>query len=224
MPAERAAVKQDRAIRTRRAILEAAAIVFEEHGYEAAKLSEIISRARVTKGALYFHFASKEELALAVISAQFENAPTYPSRSPKLQELVDYGMTLAYRLVHDPLLRGSVRLTLDRGGWRLNRSGPYLGWSDLVTRLLREARGQGELLPHVVPEDTAAIFVGAYTGVNMMSQSVGSFDRLEQQVSSLYRHLMPGIAVPGVLAVLDMAPGRGACVMAEVERTAAEAE
>ena len=57
---------QERAIRTRRNILVAAADVFADVGYEAATISEILQRANVTKGALYFHFASKEVLADAV--------------------------------------------------------------------------------------------------------------------------------------------------------------
>ena len=36
-------------------------------GYANASLSEIIAQSNVTKGALYFHFGSKEELARAVV-------------------------------------------------------------------------------------------------------------------------------------------------------------
>ncbi|MGW3828972.1 TetR family transcriptional regulator, partial [Streptomyces sp. NPDC005071] len=35
-------------------------------GHRDATISEILARAGVTKGALYFHFNSKEELALGV--------------------------------------------------------------------------------------------------------------------------------------------------------------
>lgn len=56
-------VQQQRAIRTRRVFLEAAAEVFDEHGYDAATISAILERAGLTRGALYFHFTSKEELA-----------------------------------------------------------------------------------------------------------------------------------------------------------------
>jgi len=55
--------QQERAVRTRRAVLEAAAAVFAERGYAAATIGEILARAQVTKGALYFHFDSKAALA-----------------------------------------------------------------------------------------------------------------------------------------------------------------
>ncbi|HET6860513.1 MAG TPA: ScbR family autoregulator-binding transcription factor [Streptomyces sp.] len=201
--------KQDRAIRTRRVILEAAAAVFEEYGYEAAKITDILARAEVTKGALYFHFDSKEDLALAVIDAQVEEAPPQLPQAAKLQEGVDIGMVFAHRLMRDPLVRGSMRLTLDPAGVQLNRAGAYANWAELHTRILTEAKAQGEVLSHVVPAETASLIVGAYAGINMMLRNRGESSDLDRQASVLYRHIMPSVAVPAVLAVLDMAPGRG---------------
>ncbi|WP_434598863.1 ScbR family autoregulator-binding transcription factor [Streptomyces sp. A5-4] len=210
--------KQDRAIRTRRVILEAAAAVFEEHGYEAAKITDILARAEVTKGALYFHFESKEDLALAVIDAQVVEAPLRLPQAAKLQEGVDIGMVFAHRLMHDPLVRGSVRLTLDQAGAQLNRGGAYANWTELHTRVLTEAKDRGEVLAHVVPAETASLIVGAYAGINMMLRARGASSDLDRQASALYRHIMPSVAVPGVLAMLDMAPGRGERALAEAEQ------
>ncbi|MEW5660138.1 helix-turn-helix domain-containing protein, partial [Streptomyces cinereoruber] len=80
--------QQARGIRTRRTILESAAAVFAERGYERTTIGEILVRAGVTKGALYFHFASKEDLALGVLAAQMLDEPLTP-QPVKLQELVD---------------------------------------------------------------------------------------------------------------------------------------
>ncbi|MBH1934645.1 TetR/AcrR family transcriptional regulator [Streptomyces sp. AV19] len=212
--------KQDRAIRTRRTILEAAAVVFDERGYEAATITEILARAEVTKGALYFHFASKEDLAHAVIDAQLVEAPRLPEPpvTSRMQQLVDLGMVFAHRMADDPLLRGSVRLTLDQGSAALNRSGPFHGWTRLHVRVLAEGKERGEVLPHVVPADTAELIVGAYAGINTMSQAATRRADLERRAIALYEHVMPSIAVPSVLARLDVAPGRGARALAEAER------
>ncbi|MGW6025493.1 ScbR family autoregulator-binding transcription factor [Streptomyces sp. NPDC055099] len=211
--------KQDRGIRTRRVILEAAAGVFEECGYEAAKITDILTRAEVTKGALYFHFESKEALALAVLAAQVsEGLPVIPRKS-KLQEVVDIGMVFAHRLTYDPVVRGSVRLALDDTGPRLDRSGPYRNWSELNVEALRQAKNNGELLPHVDPLESGLIIVGAYAGINMMARSTGEQAELRHRAAALYRHIMPSIALPGVLATLDMSPGRGELVEAEMART-----
>ncbi|NJQ00450.1 ScbR family autoregulator-binding transcription factor [Streptomyces zingiberis] len=207
--------KQDRAVRTRQTILLAAAGVFEERGYGAAKLTEILDRARVTKGALYFHFASKKELALAVLQAQIEEAPPRVPQSSRAQEFVDLGLVFAHRLVYDPLLRGSVRLTFEHNSYDLDRSGPYRQWTEVSLSLLTEARERGELLPHVVPLETARLVVGAYAGINLMNQVLDARAELCREASALYQHIMPSVAVPGVLVSLDMAPDRGARVLAE---------
>lgn len=60
-------VHQARAAETRREILDAAVALFSEHGYGGTNLNQIIRRAHVTHGAFYYHFASKEEVAFAII-------------------------------------------------------------------------------------------------------------------------------------------------------------
>jgi len=56
---------QERARQTRVRILETAAAAFARDGYEGSSLNEVIRASGLTKGAFYFHFGSKEELALA---------------------------------------------------------------------------------------------------------------------------------------------------------------
>ncbi|GGT28669.1 gamma-butyrolactone-binding protein [Streptomyces purpureus] len=197
--------------------MEAAATVFDERGYEAAKLTDILQLAQVTKGALYFHFHSKEDLAHAVIDAQVSAVPVPMPQVSKLQEFVDIGMVFAHRLTTDRVLRGSVRLTLDQGGNELSRSGPYREWTELNLRVLNEAKERGELLPHADTEEVAPLVVGAYAGLNLMSQALNNPADMDRWASSLYRHLLPSIAVPAVLAMLDMEQGRGARALAAAE-------
>jgi AcrR family transcriptional regulator len=52
---------------TRRAIVEAAFAEFYANGYQAGSLNHIVSEAGTTKGALFHHFASKQELGHAVV-------------------------------------------------------------------------------------------------------------------------------------------------------------
>src|SRR5919205_820960 len=59
---------QLRARATRLATLTAAAEHFARHGYHATSLDSVLADSGGTKGALYFHFASKEALARAVIA------------------------------------------------------------------------------------------------------------------------------------------------------------
>ncbi len=205
--------RQERAIRTRRTILEAAAAVFDERGYTSATIGEILERAGVTKGALYFHFGSKEELALGVFEEQL--AISLPSQSSKLQELVDSGLVLATRLRTEPLVRASVGLALDQGALGLDRTPAFGMWIDQTARTLAEAKTCGELLPHVDPGETAELLVASFSGVQLLSQVRCQRQDVEQRVVVLFHHILPGIAVPAVLARLDISEDRAARLLAE---------
>jgi AcrR family transcriptional regulator len=56
-----------RSARTRAALLAAARTLFAEQGFAQTGREEIARRAGVTRGALYHHFASKTEVAAAVV-------------------------------------------------------------------------------------------------------------------------------------------------------------
>ncbi|MYT69736.1 ScbR family autoregulator-binding transcription factor (plasmid) [Streptomyces sp. cg28] len=209
--------KQDRAVRTRRNILSAAATVFEERGYQAATITDILRTAGVTKGALYFHFQSKAELAYGVMDAQGRRMGSVPQRACRMQELADTVLLQTYRLQHDPLVRAGVRLAMDQQATELNRGAFFKDWSVGTTDLLEAAKTQGELLPHVVPAETAELLVGAYAGVHSMSQAVSSYADLDHRTSVLLRHFLPNVVLSSVLTTIDLSVDRGATVFAEVE-------
>lgn len=60
--------KAEQALRTRRNLLEAAGRLYYERGFAAVSLDDIAAAAGVTKGAVYAHFANKDELVVAVMS------------------------------------------------------------------------------------------------------------------------------------------------------------
>lgn len=211
--------EQVRAIRTRGAILSAAAKIFEERGYQAATISEILTTAGVTKGALYFHFQSKEDLAQGVLAEQDQQI-LVPERASKVQQVIDVTVLHSYRLQTDPMVRAAVRLSMDQLAHDLDRSGPFVNWAVVLTDLLETAKAQGELLPHVSPVETANVIVGAFAGVQSMSQAVCDYRDLPGRVSALMRHLLPSIVLPSVLTSLHLGESRGADVYAEAVRAA----
>ena len=82
---------------TRRLLLEAAAVVFAERGFEAATLEEITERAGFTRGAFYSNFTSKDELFLALM--EHENAKS----AAAISEAVTRGDPLLDIALADPL-------------------------------------------------------------------------------------------------------------------------
>lgn len=54
---------------TRHQLVAAAAATFDKRGFDGATLGDILKAgAGLSKGALYFHFTSKDELAAAVVA------------------------------------------------------------------------------------------------------------------------------------------------------------
>ncbi|GHF78790.1 ScbR family autoregulator-binding transcription factor [Streptomyces filamentosus] len=196
--------RQPRAIRTRNAVLTAAAEVFARRGYEAANIAEILTQAQVTKGALYFHFASKEELARGVLEHAVTGTVDHPV---KVQALVDTGLLLSRRLPNEPILRGAARLAADQGAGAFF-GGPWPMWTDLTARQLAEAKEAGEIYESVDPMGTAEVLVGAFTGMQLMALASGTEQELVRLTSKLYELILPGITMPAVLQRVDTSPAR----------------
>jgi AcrR family transcriptional regulator len=192
---------QARALHTRRVILEAAATVFDERGYEAATIAEILARGEFTKGAVYFHFPSKEALARGVVESQFADLVVL-ERTTRLQEVVSLTLDVARRMREDVLLRAGIRLTIEQGRFLGVEQGPYMKWIEVVRDLL--GRADGELLPNVRPEEIAELIVGSFTGIQLLSQVLSERRDLTGRMEIFWRFLLPSIAVPSLIPHLSI--------------------
>ena len=67
--------------RTRAQLIEAAAQVIGEKGYDRVTLEEVAARAGMTRGAIYGNFKNREELILAVVGTRWQ--PIIPDWSPE---------------------------------------------------------------------------------------------------------------------------------------------
>jgi AcrR family transcriptional regulator len=70
--------KGDKRERTRAKLIEVAAQVVGEKGYERVTLEEVTKRAGMTRGAIYGNFKNREDLILAVVESRWQPiAPTW---------------------------------------------------------------------------------------------------------------------------------------------------
>lgn len=205
LPARVSVVTQVRALQTRRAVLVAAAAVFERQGFAAATIAQILEEAGVTKGALYFHFDSKEMLARAIIAEQDDwRLENMVVSGTALERLISLSRRFAEALVTDPLVRASIRLTVERTGLYPGVGiDPYQGWLATVTTLLQEARDEKHLLPEVDIEAAAYVITSAVTGIQLMSAALTGRGDLMARVDDLWRILLPGLIPRRVLHRLD---------------------
>src|SRR3954451_5168651 len=58
---------------TRARLVDAATTVFAEHGYNSARISDMVRLAGISQGNFYRHFQSKDEILLAVLEGPLDD-------------------------------------------------------------------------------------------------------------------------------------------------------
>lgn len=149
--------RQERATRTRELLVRAAAQVFAEAGYGHASLEDISRRAGVSRGALHFHFAAKQDLAQAVEDAAVAavdelTAAVCGGAGRTWEELAEATGILIGRLAQDAVLRAGFALGAD-ARWPGTALGQH--WLQWVAGRLLRAEHEG-LLAEGAPLDGAA--------------------------------------------------------------------
>jgi AcrR family transcriptional regulator len=193
-------MRQERAERTRNLILDAAAEVFEARGFAGASLSDILTRAGVTKGALYFHFSSKEELAQALVEAQWnlEPPPLADTTNP-MQSVIDLCHAFCHSLCSDIRVRASNRLVAESDFDR-----PYpradARWVVMIREFLEAARDSGDLRQEWDPAEVASFVGGAVLGIQTMSGVLTNRADLRDRLTDMWKISLPGLVPPRRLA------------------------
>jgi AcrR family transcriptional regulator len=189
--------RQERAEQTRNAILEAAASRFDAVGFLGASLSDILTEAGVTKGALYFHFKSKEDLADALIDEQFTVwDPLAEIENPGLQTVIDLTQGMAASLQSDVRVRASIRLVIEQGSFIAPADSAYKRWIDTIHGCLLAAKAAGDLRKEINPHDLAQFVQASFTGVQLSSQVMtGRMDLLER-VTFMWNTILNSVVPP----------------------------
>jgi len=94
--------RQERKSQTRERLIDAAAAVFAQRGFETATLDEVAAAAGYTKGAVYSNFASKTELFIALIERRIEVQTAEHARRFEGQDLPGLARTLEAGPDEDP--------------------------------------------------------------------------------------------------------------------------
>lgn len=202
---------QQRATATRRGILLAAAHVFEAKGFDAATIADIVQHAQCTKGALYFHFPSKEALAEAIAAEQgvWVAAHAVPGEQP-VQQVVDGSFAFARALRDDVVLRASIRLTVQTAGFDGRTAQGYRMFADAILAHLRAAHARGLLLEGLRLPAVAECITACVTGTQMVSEALSGHEDLTRRLTLFWRLLLPSVVTPDHLAGLRLTPPRRA--------------
>ncbi|MGO4453528.1 ScbR family autoregulator-binding transcription factor [Arthrobacter sp. RAF14] len=190
---------QQRAIETRSSVIEGASTVFERAGYGNASLSEIAIQSEVTKGALYFHFKSKEEIALAVIEAQHSRSRIAGEKvSSKgdqgLPTMMELCRVFGQQMLDDVVVRAGIRLTFEASAFDADVAGPYQDWIDTMTYLAAQAQEEGDVRRDVNAADFARLLVASFTGVQMVSNVLTGRGDLLERIRQMWAFMLPAVA------------------------------
>lgn len=198
--------RQARAEHTRVLVVEAAAEVFLRQGYAGTGLGEIVERAGIGKGALYVHFASKEDLARAVLDAgqarlwAASEVPRTTAR-PAMEELIGLGPVALVTAEQDPVVAAMLRLYREIGDFCGTQQNLVTAWQDLVTALLTRAAAEGDVVVED-PAEVAVLVVGALAGIWMAAEAAGARAELPRRLERFWYHLLPSLAAPSMLVYL----------------------
>ncbi|MGB3772234.1 MAG: ScbR family autoregulator-binding transcription factor [Rhodococcus sp. (in: high G+C Gram-positive bacteria)] len=176
--------QQERARRTRAAIVEAAASEFSRRGYTAASVNTILEGSRATKGAMYFHFSSKEDLARAVLQTATDkyvevvDAPRAEGLDA-LEWLHSLLLALARSFDENVVVRAEFRLVVEPEFHASVRQGAGAVWGRSAHKLVTEAHETGLLRPDIDPRMFTRVLVTSLAGQRYMADLTAADTDLE---------------------------------------------
>lgn len=183
--------RQERAERSRAAILDAAADEFDQHGYAGARLERIVERTGLTKGAVYFHFRSKLDLATALVEEKYGN---WPRIIADIDDSGLRGIAAATELTHrvGAVFASDVRV---RAAMTLSQTilppapdaDPYDRWVGVIGRYLAQ---EDDLPGGLSPHEIAIVAVQGFFGAYMIAAERGRLDELPADIDRLWRALL----------------------------------
>ena len=169
-------------------ILDAAFRCFAERGYHASRMDDLVRESGLSKGSLYWHFDSKEDVFLALfdaleagVFAQWDDEAAHADSALGLlrregeivlERMVGQRAALGawMEFLAHPAARKRLQLTYERSRGRL-------------AELIRRGIDAGEIGCDVSVQDTAVLFTGAIEGLVLQTfvdpdlDAVAAWDR-----------------------------------------------
>jgi AcrR family transcriptional regulator len=201
-------VRQARSEATRRKIVTSAVELFNEIGYPATGLGDIIERAEMTKGALYYHFDSKESLATAIIEEAstrlveaFRSITT--SSAPTLESVIHGVFVVADLLSTDQIARSGTQLLRAFGEFNDAAARTYRGWVAEMTERTRQAIDEGDLRADLDPQAVGETIVGLMLGAELLASATAAGADVLARVARTWKVLLPAIVSQESLSYFD---------------------
>ena len=200
--------KQARSEYTRLHLVRSAAELFDRNGFAGATLDDVSRAAGVTKGAFYFHFASKKELGGAIHAEACGMLRSFVDKltateSTAVQSLIDISHMVARWLDSEPVIRASLRTARECG----DRGRPFVDFylellSTIDTTLLRAERN-GELDEGVVVDVVSTLVVTVCVGIEVLWWAGIRRGSMRAGLGDMWGLMLPGVVPANRLAEFE---------------------
>ncbi|OJZ72861.1 TetR family transcriptional regulator [Mycobacterium paraffinicum] len=181
--------------------MKAASHQFARRPYHEVGLDDILAEARLTKGALYFHFTSKQALAIAIIDEQTADmtiaVQDLMSRGLSgLETVIDFSFLVAVQDIKSALFRAALNLVETVGQSEGRHQNLFGQWIKTLAAIAEQAIGEGDIDDRCGPEDLARMMLSAHMGLRKTS-SLDEPERFLHDLQKCWTLLLSGILRPG---------------------------
>ena len=190
--------KQARAVRTRETILADAARQFDNDGYGNTSVSTILAANDIAKGALYYHFPSKEAIAQQLseswneaVAESISDAAAHLDGGTAVDRLTAIFTSLAHKIADDTTLRAGMKLTLEPA---VDNGAAFAHWVDSIGEIIETAITEGELTDTPIARRLAwnlcAGTIGAANASATLREDIDLATRIEDVVTAQLRNAL----------------------------------
>jgi TetR/AcrR family transcriptional regulator, transcriptional repressor for nem operon len=169
--------------RTREHLLQAAFREVYRYGFQSAGIDTILAATNVTKGALYYHFESKEALGYAIIEEIVAKLTRdrwmLPLQRSNDKDPIDALIGIVRAIPHRPRdVKGGCPLAnlaqemsqLDEQ-FRKRLERIFHAWQEGIAMALRKGQSQGTVRRDLVPEETASFLIAMVEGYEVLAKN-----------------------------------------------------
>jgi AcrR family transcriptional regulator len=199
---------------TREKILARAVQIASVRGLAATSIGDLAEAVGMSKSGLFAHFASKEQLEIAVLDEAMrllrqhviEPSEQLPAGLPRLHALLDKDVDYATGSVFEGgCFFAAAAHELDgREGAVRDRLVQILDeWDDLLKAQLQEGKAKGEIRQDVVVDTFLFVATGMSLACNWVSQLRRDRARASREARAMIGGLLRSIATPVGTAFLD---------------------
>ena len=185
---------------TRENILAAAAEEIYRVGFQAASIAEILKNLRISKGALYHHFPSKQALGYAVVDDIFcaaidqvwESALNQDDPIMGLREMLEEKANkLEGRSLHCgcPINNLAQEMSPVDEGFRLRIEKVYANWHRRVHNALAGAQQRGLMRDDVDASEVAYFIIACMQGATGLAKNAQNCDIFKAVIKGLMLYL-----------------------------------